>query len=601
MKDATDNLMDDREKALRLSHFTIERLSDVVLWMDSEGRIHRVNEAIRQFGYEPSDFIGKTVYDVFPVRDRRSFEETWEELREYRVLHVETAMPTKNGGLVPVEATAHLIEFEGKEFTCSLIRDISERRRSEEALRESEEQYRNLVEMANDGIIIVQDDLVKYINPRFTEIFGFGADQNGQIFFKELIHPDELRVTLEYYRHHLEGKDIPAMYESALVHQQGQKIPVEFNVGIVPWQGRPAFIFEIRDITERKRSEEELRQALREVEDLKDRLEKENVYLKDEIKLTHNFENLISQNASFLRMLGKVEQVASTDATVLILGETGTGKELIARAIHNISARHDRPLVKVNCAALPENLIESELFGHEKGAFTGALTRKVGRFELADGGTIFLDEIGDLPPGLQVKLLRVLQDGEFERLGNPHTFKVNVRVIAATNRDLDVALESGGFREDLFYRLNVFPIRVPPLRERKDDIPLLVQHFVERCGARVGKKIHVIPQRVLDQLEAYRWPGNVRELEHVIERAMILSQGEVLELGDSLVRREPALQPAGSQKIEEVEREHIQRVLEETGWRVSGERGAAKVLGMNPQTLFSRMKKLRIRRPGMAE
>jgi PAS domain S-box-containing protein len=329
------------------------------------------------------------------------------------------------------------------------------------------------------------------------------------------------------------------------------------------------------------------------------RLKAENKYLQDEIKLNYNFEDIVSKSKNFHRVLQQIEQVASTNATVLIAGESGTGKELIARAVHNISNRAKRPLVKVNCATLPANLIESELFGHEKGAFTGAMERKIGRFELADGGTIFLDEIGELPIELQAKLLRVLQEGEFERLGNPKTMKVNVRVIAATNRNLSQAIEKKEFREDLYYRLNVFPITCPPLRERKEDIPLLVKHFLQKHESRVGKRITNVPASVMKAIMDYDWPGNIRELENLIERAMILSPGNSLEPGDwvpsqKISTTEIAKNTSG--RLEEIEREHILEVLEKTNWKVSGERGAAKILGINPTTLEARMKKMGLKR-----
>jgi formate hydrogenlyase transcriptional activator len=328
------------------------------------------------------------------------------------------------------------------------------------------------------------------------------------------------------------------------------------------------------------------------------RLKAENKYLQEEIKLNYNFEEIVSKSSGFQKVLQQVEKVASTDATVLILGESGTGKELLARAVHNISNRSKRPLVKVNCATLPSNLIESELFGHEKGAFTGAMDRKIGRFELADGGTIFLDELGELPIELQAKLLRVLQEGEFERLGNAKTLKVNVRVIAATNRNLQLAIEKKEFREDLFYRLNVFPITCPPLRERREDIPLLVKHFLQKFEGKMGKKITQVTGPVMDALCAYNWPGNIRELENLIERAMILSPGSELSYGEWL----PSVKlPAGNlntpmQKLEEVEKNHISEVLKQLNWKVSGENGAAKFLGLNPTTLEARMKKLGIKR-----
>ena len=332
------------------------------------------------------------------------------------------------------------------------------------------------------------------------------------------------------------------------------------------------------------------------MEQEKARLEAQAVYLQEEIKGSHNFEELIGSSTSLKKVLKNVERVAATDSTVLVTGETGTGKELIARAIHNLSPRKGKPLLKVNCAAIPAGLIESELFGHEKGAFTGALTRKMGRFEVADKGTIFLDEIGELPLDLQSKLLRVLQEGEFERVGGTQTFHVNVRVIAATNRDLESLSKSGQYRPDLYYRLNVFPIHLPSLREREGDIPLLVQYFVRKFAASFGKKIAKIPERMMTALQRYPWPGNIRELEHVIERAVILSEGPELEPIDWL---SPSTAKAGQGKpltLDEVERQHILDVLEQTNWRVSGPKGAAAILGLKPTTLEARMKKLGIER-----
>jgi PAS domain S-box-containing protein len=352
------------------------------------------------------------------------------------------------------------------------------------------------------------------------------------------------------------------------------------------------------DVTERKESEARLRKALDEVERLKNQLQAENHYLKEEVKLCHNFGEIVGKSAALRKALYLVERVAATGATVLILGETGTGKELFARAIHDLSARKCGPFIKVDCGAIPAGLIESELFGHEKGAFTDTIRRRTGRFELADGGTIFLDEIGDLPLDLQTKLLRVLQEGAFERVGGMRAIKTDARVVAATNRDLSPRIGSGVFREDLYYRLATFPIKLPPLRERREDIPLLIHHFTKKYSARLGKKIECVPQQLIEKLQAYHFPGNVRELENVIERAVILTTRSTLQFdGWFTSPRQPAPEPAELQTLEEVERSHIMRALAACNWRIEGPQAAAKRLGLHPSTLRSRMRKLNINRP----
>jgi formate hydrogenlyase transcriptional activator len=337
--------------------------------------------------------------------------------------------------------------------------------------------------------------------------------------------------------------------------------------------------------------------AYEEIAELKSRLEQENLYLQEESRADTYFADVVGESAGIQKVLERVRMVAGTDSTVLVTGETGTGKELVVRAIHDLSARRDKILVKVNCAALPGSVIESELFGHERGAFTGALSRRVGRFELAKGGTLFLDEVGDLPAELQAKLLRVLQEGEFERVGGSNTIKVDVRVIAATNRVLGKEVQEGRFRADLFYRLNVFPIPIPPLRDRLEDVPRLARHFALHYAAKMGKPIGTLGAPVIARLMAYRWPGNVRELQNVIERAVILSREGRLELDDSLVAPLAAAPASSAGSLEDLEREHIRSVLESVGWRVSGERGAAKILGLKRTTLEARMRKLGISRP----
>ena len=340
----------------------------------------------------------------------------------------------------------------------------------------------------------------------------------------------------------------------------------------------------------------ELRTALSEIQTIKDQLELENVYFRHENKMKHRFEHILGESDGLKYALYRAEQVAPSDATVLILGETGTGKELIAAAIHNMSSRKERPLITVNCAALPGNLIESELFGREKGAFTGADTRQIGRFEIANGSTLCLDEIGELPMELQAKLLRVIQHNEFERLGSSQTIKVDVRIVATTNRDLEEEVRKGRFRQDLYYRLNVFPITVPPLRQRKEDIPLMVQAFLERYSRKLGKEITSIQKGMLKALYDYPWPGNVRELESIIERAVILCPGSVLHLADKLEVSSNNLFP-DLRTLEETERIQILKILSETLWRIDGKNGAAAILGLHPSTLRARMRKLGITRP----
>ena len=502
-----------------------------------------------------------------------------------------------NGEVFPVEVLLTSIPVQGKKLIHVALKDITKRKQVEKALNESEDKYRTIFETTGTATIIIDEDTtISLANIEFTRICGYVKDKiEGQKSWTEFfVKDDQERMIANHRLRRVAPNTAPRNYEARLIDREGNIRDVYITVAMIPETKKSVASF--LDITERKRAEEALKIALSEVEKLKNRLEDENLYLQNEIKLSHNFEEIIGKSDAIKNILGKVEQVAATDSTVLILGETGTGKELIARAVHNISGRINRPLVKVNCAALPATIIESELFGHEKGAFTGAYARKIGRFELANRGTIFLDEIGDLPMELQVKLLRVLQDGEFERLGNPNTIKVDIRIIAATNRDLEKAIENSTFREDLYYRLNVFPIRVPSLRERKKDIPFLVNHFIKKYCKKIGRKIEIIPQKVMDGLLSYDWPGNIRELENIIERAVIVCQGKRLEPGDWLPQK---CMPAGASNIttlEQLERAHIIQVLESTRWQVSGEKGAANILGLNQNTLVSRMKKLDIHR-----
>jgi PAS domain S-box-containing protein len=482
-------------------------------------------------------------------------------------------------------------EFEG--YVGSAI-DVTDLKRTDQVLQASEKRYRALFEKANDAIFLeTEDDAIIAVNQRACDLLGYSRAELLALKVPDLQAPEVRGKVGTVIKGEL-GRHQDNPFEGLDVHRDGRRIPVEITNAAIEEDGKRLVLSIVRDVSERKQAEQALRQALLEVRRLTDQLQQENVYLRQEAKLLHDHEQIIGQSQAIQRVLAQVEQVAGTDSTVLLLGETGTGKELLATALHNLSPRRGRAMVKVNCAALPATLVESELFGREKGAYTGALTKQVGRFEVAHGSTIFLDEVGDLPPEVQVKLLRVLQEGTLEHLGNPKSIHVNVRVIAASNRNLAKAVREGRFREDLFYRLNVFPITVPPLRERREDVPPLVWAFVEEFTRSLGKTVRAIAKESMEALQRYAWPGNVRELRNIIERAMITSTGPILRVA---VPGSAEAVAAKSLALEDVEREHILHVLELTRWRVRGQEGAAAMLRLKPTTLESRMAKLGIQRP----
>jgi len=494
---------------------------------------------------------------------------------------------------------------------CAVLVDITERKQMEEALKTSETNYRRLFEAAQDGILILDAETgqISDVNPFLLEMLGYSREEllGKNLWeigtFKDIEASKATSAELKskgYVRYH----DLP------LETKDGRPIAVEFVSNVYFVNHYKVIQCNIRDTTERKLTAEalkkshnelerqavELQTALSEIKTMKDQLEAENIYFRHENKMKHRLDHILGESDALKYVLYRAEQVAPANTTVLILGETGTGKELVAAAIHSMSPRKDRPLITVNCAALPANLMESELFGREKGAFTGADNRQAGRFEVANGSTICLDEIGELPLELQAKLLRVIQHNEFERLGSSHTIKVDVRIVATTNRNLEEEVREGRFRKDLYYRLNIFPITVPPLRQRKEDVPLLVKAFIERYARKLGKQITSIQKETIKVLQDYPWPGNVRELESVLERAVILCPGPVLKLADKLEFSFLPLLP-GIRTLEEAERNQILKILSETRWRIEGMAGAAAILGLHPSTLRARMHKLGILRP----
>ena len=518
----------------------------------------------------------------------------------------------------------------------SLQEEVTQRKQTEDALNKERDFIAAVLSTAGALVIVVdREGRIVRSNRACEDLTGYSFEEvEGKQFWNMFLLPEEKLSVIEVFQD-LQTGSFPNVHENHWISRTGERHLIAWaNTALIDEEGRVEYVIGTGiDITEKREAEKALRVAASELEhrvekrtaeveeinrrltqeienreklnmelshalaenqEFREHLKAENIYLKQEINLGHTHKNIVGESEAIKGVLEKVEQVAETDTSVLIQGETGTGKDLVAQAIHNLSLRRDKTMVKVNCAALPPTLIENELFGREKGAYTGAFSRQVGRFEIANGSTIFLDEVSELSIELQGKLLRVLQDGRFERLGATESIEVDVRVIAATNRDLESAIKEGSFRDDLFYRLNVFPIYVPPLRDRKEDIPSLVWTFIKGFERRMGKSFDTISQRSMELLQDFPWPGNVRELKNLIERMMIMCEGEILHV------ELPSL-GAGTNiyeglTLEAMERKHIQSVLEQTDWRVSGRKGAAEILGLKPTTLNSRMKKLGIKR-----
>jgi PAS domain S-box-containing protein len=499
-----------------------------------------------------------------------------------------------------IQLSFNLLKRDGQVFGISVFgRDITERKRAEEALRQRNQYIETILEQAPIGFAVhtIDDGVVRFVSSRFEEIYKVprGTVTSYNDFFEKVWSHDpafqeqiRCRVTADV----ASGDASRMLWENVPVKLASGKVQY-VTAKNIPLPEQNLMVSTVQDVTERVRAEKDLRQAYEELKNLRDQLQQQNVYLRQEVKTLHGHSRLVGQSQALHQVLQQAEQVAATASTVLLLGDTGTGKELVATSIHEMSPRRDRVMVRVNCSAIPASLIESELFGREKGAFTGALSKQIGRFETAHQSTLFLDEIGDLPAEVQVKLLRVLQERQIERLGSSKPIAVDVRIIAATNKDLDAAVREGRFRQDLYYRLNVFPIKIPPLRERREDIPPLISAFVTEFGTAFGKSIESIAKDSMEKLQRYSWPGNVRELRNVIERAMILANGPRLRID----LPDPAMSdPAVPLNMRDNEAQLIRHVLAMTGGRIRGKSGAAEILGLKPSTLESRMAKLGIRR-----
>jgi formate hydrogenlyase transcriptional activator len=572
-----------------------EASPDAIAVTDSQGRITSINSQLeRLFGYAREQLLGQRVEILVPDRFRDAHpghRETYASHASVRPMGVglELYGRRRDGSEFPVDIMLSPMDTPAGRVVISVIRDISDRKKAEEALRRSEAQFRALFEFSPDAIIgSDREGRITEMNARVQSMFGY---QRGELLGQsiEVLVPERFRHThparRKEYDTEARVRPMGAGLELFGRRKDGTEFPADIMLGPVETAEGRVVLSVIRDLTEKREAEGALRRS-----------ELQKRYLEEELSTEALFEEIIGESVGLKRVLKLVETVAATDVTVLILGETGTGKEVVARAIHRLSPRNEHVMVKLNCAAIPAGLLESELFGHEKGAYTGAFDRKIGRLELAHEGTLFLDEIGDLPLELQPKILRALQEKEFERLGSTKAIPVNVRLVAATNRDLTKMVADGQFRSDLYYRLKVFPIVLPPLRERREDIGLLVRYFVDRHARKLYKKIETIPDDTMRALTRWDWPGNIRELENFIERAVILTKGPALRAPLAELEMQQEALPSQDSTLETTEREHILRVLRATKGKIGGADGAAARLGLVRTTLNSKIKKLGIER-----
>jgi formate hydrogenlyase transcriptional activator len=612
-REASENLrkkVDEGERTiqeLKLFRTLVDESSEAIEMVDPETlRFLDVNErACSELGYSREEFLSLRVFDINPAITESSAEKINEKLRETGSFVMESTHRRKDGSTFPVEISLRRVELE-RDYVVNIVRNLTEHKQAEARLRE----YEKVIEGLEEMIVVIDRDY-RYVIANRAVLRYRGLEREnliGRQFDKQLASEGASEQTIKLVKAKMDEcfRGRVVQYETKYIYPKlGEKdllltyFPIEGSDGV----DRIACI--VRDVTERKRAEESLRQNVAQLQEVteelrlaKEKLSEEKLYLEEAIDTELGFGEIVGRSSALKEVMAKVAKVAPSDATVLLLGETGTGKELVARALHRMSRRDGNSFIKLNCAAIPSGLLESELFGHEKGAFTGAVARKFGRLELADRGTLFLDEIGEVPLNLQPKLLRVLQDLEFERLGGTQTLKVNFRLLAATNRDLLQSVKSREFRSDLYYRLNVFPIYIPPLRERREDIRPLVEHFVRKFAVHMKKSITSIPSRTMETLVRWDWPGNIRELENFIERSVILTPGSVLQ--SPLSELEKAIHEGnGGEKVtlRDKERERILRALRDCHGRLGGPDGAAARLGLRRTTLQSKLDQFGIK-PG---
>jgi PAS domain S-box-containing protein len=610
--DITQRKRTEEELRKQKAHFEklFELAPEAIVLRDIDNRVLRVNrEFTNLYGFTPEEALGRSIRDLIVPEDQwKASEKLREDLQRGERVNAELTHKRKDGSRLTVSFVAAPVLVEGNTPEIyAIYRDITAPKRAEEALRRSEAYLSEGQRLSHTGSwarCVTSGDV--YFSQESYRIFGF--EPGSKVTLDTIlgrIHPDDRPFARETIQKSIaDSGDFELNYRIILDDGSIRHLHVLGHPVRKPDGSVAEFLGTHVDVTEQRLSRKALEDAFAEINALKEQLFQENVALRQEIDETSMFDEIVGKSAALQKVLKEIETVGPTDSTVLILGETGTGKELIARAIHNLSSRHDNAFVKVNCAAIPTGLLESELFGHERGAFTGAIAQRIGRFELAQHGTVFLDEIGEIPLELQPKLLRVLQEREFERLGSSRTLKTDARLIAATNRDLSDLVAEHKFRSDLFYRLNVFPIRVPALRERPEDVPLLVRHFAEIFSRRMGKLIQSIPTDTMSALVSYDWPGNVRELQNVIERAVILSAHGVLRVSPAELRATSTVSPASAEistapvrstrtrtVVPPLTREQIEQALRDSGGRVGGADGAAARLGLKRTTLIAHMKR----------